>query len=153
MNTATRALYNKPSSGLVFSWPASWSWSQSLISILMVLVVFSAFGIVYVKDLNRRLSINLQQQQSQIQQAKVLSGKLLLEKSTVSRQSRVQTIAENDLGMVMPNGSNSVLLKLKDLPNTPSYPIYSSRDADDGCTQLAMKDTKSQCLQKVMVES
>ena len=90
---------------------------------LVVMLVLSAFGLVYAKDLNRRLSIQYQQAQAQQQQYQIAHGKLLLEKARCLA-SRVQMIAENDLGMVMPSSQNSVLLKVKDSINA-FLSIYS----------------------------
>ena len=125
MNTAARV---SPGWSVVstMSWSLNWNWRQFLIAGLMVSVVMSAFAIVYMKDLNRRLFITYQAQQQQQQQYQVARGKLLLEKSTWARQSRVQRIAENDLGMVMPTSNNVVLVDTKDLPLSSRFEVFSS---------------------------
>ena len=143
MNTATRMITPR-TLGIRFSLSFLSYWQQFVTIGLVVMLVLSAFGLVYAKDLNRRLSIQYQQAQAQRHQYQVAHGKLLLEKSTVSRQSRVQMIAENDLGMVMPSSQNSVLLKVKDLNQTPSYPIYSSND----CQRVIIKNAKTDCFQR-----
>lgn len=143
MNTATRMITSR-ALGVRFSMSFLSYWQQFMVIGLVVMLVLSAFGLVYTKDLNRRLSIQYQQAQAQQQQYQIAHGKLLLEKSTVSRQSRVQMIAENDLGMVMPSSQNSVLLKVKDLNQTPSYPIYSSND----CQSVTMQNAKTHCFQQ-----
>lgn len=78
--------------------------------LLIVAILLSAFGVVYTKDLNRRLFI--QYQSLQQEQAKAISrfSKLLLEQSTWATQSRVQRIAKNDLNMQLPTSENTVLV-------------------------------------------
>ncbi len=73
-------------------------------------VILSAFGVIYVKDLNRRLFIQYQNlQQVQAQEMSRFS-KLLLEQSTWSTQARIQRIAQHDLGMQLPTTANTVLV-------------------------------------------
>lgn len=77
---------------------------------LTLAVILSAFGVIYVKDLNRRLFIQYQNlQQAQAQEMSRFS-KLLLEQSTWSTQARVQRIAQQDLGMQLPTTANTVLV-------------------------------------------
>ncbi len=79
------------------------------IFVLFMCVFASAVGVVYMKDLNRRLFIQYQGLQQEQQQYNVDWGKLLLEQSTWSTQARVQSIASQDLGMVMPASSVTVM--------------------------------------------
>lgn len=73
-------------------------------------VILSAFAVIYVKDVNRRLFIQYQNlQQAQAQEMSRFS-KLLLEQSTWSTQARVQRIAQQDLGMQLPTTANTVLV-------------------------------------------
>ncbi len=81
--------------------------SRAIATLIVFLCVFtSAVGVVYMKDLNRRLFIQYQSLQEAQQQYDIDWGKLLLEQSTWSTQARVQSIARHDLGMVMPSRSN-----------------------------------------------
>jgi cell division protein FtsL len=80
------------------------------LAILFVCIFASAVGVVYVKDLNRRLFIQYQGLQQQKQQYDVVWGKLLLEQSTWSTQSRVQSIARKN-GMVMPTRAGVLLVR------------------------------------------
>ena len=77
---------------------------------LMMTVLLSAFAVVYVKDLNRRLFIQYQQLQASHNQLYINWGKLLLEQSAWSTQARVQHIAQQQLHMVSPT-PNQVVLK------------------------------------------
>lgn len=88
----------------------SFSWSSVIMPILAIACLASAFAIIYSKDLNRRLFIQLQQAQQVQAQSQTNWGKLLLEESTWSSPARVQTIARDRLNMVMPNPSDIVLV-------------------------------------------
>ncbi len=78
---------------------------------LVCLLLLSAFGVVYLKDLNRRLFIQYQNLQQEKAQEIVQWGKLLLEQSTWSTQSRIQQIAQRQLDMQVPNGRDIVLVE------------------------------------------
>ena len=111
MNTATRFVSVPDLSGrrkwgvFAINWRTGW-----LIALVLGLL-FSAFGVVYVKDLNRRLFIQYQTLQHEKSQHLVRFGKLLLEQSTWSTQARVQQIAEHRLGMKAPAKKHIILVK------------------------------------------
>ena len=86
---------------LNLSW-AEYFRKQMLLTILMVSFLFSAFGIIYVKDVNRRLMGNLQTLQVTSTTLHNSWSQLLLEKSTWDNQARIQAIAEHQLGMITP---------------------------------------------------
>jgi cell division protein FtsL len=85
----------------------SWSWGTK---VLIVLLVLSAFVMVYLKDLNRRTFIQYQNMVRANQQAQVDWGKLLLEQSTWSAQAHVQQVATDRLQMVTPTAKDIVLI-------------------------------------------
>jgi len=80
--------------------------------VLFFCVFASAVGVVYMKDLNRRLFIQYQGLQQDEQQSDIEWGKLLLEQSAWSTQTRVQSVATDNLGMVMPSRQNITLVDL-----------------------------------------
>ena len=80
---------------------------------LMIAVLISAFAVVYVKDLNRRLFIQYQQLQVQHNQLYIDWGKLLLEQSAWSTQARVQRVAQQQLHMVTPTPNQVALVKIQ----------------------------------------
>ena len=82
------------------------------VGLLAVSVLLSAFSVVYVKDINRRLLMRDQTYQAQNVDAYIEWGKLLLEQGAWSRQSRIQRIAVNQLGMHIPVAKNIVMVKL-----------------------------------------
>ena len=82
---------------------------------LVALLFFSAFGIVYAKDLNRRLLI----QEQVLEKENILAhehwGKLLLERGILARESRIHHFAEVRLKMVAPDPHQVRVAKLTDL--------------------------------------
>ena len=80
------------------------------VALLGVLVLLSAFSVVYIKDLNRRLLMRYQTYQTQNVSEYIEWGKLLLEQGTLSRQSRIQRIATEKLGMHIPRAKNIVMV-------------------------------------------
>ncbi len=80
-------------------------------TLLVAGILLSAFGVIYVKDLNRRLFIQYQTLEAVKTQSLVQWGKLLLEQSTWSTQSRIQQVAQRQLGMVAPSAKDIVLVE------------------------------------------
>ncbi len=74
-------------------------------------LLLSAFGVVYAKDLNRRLFVHYQNLQQAEQQYQVEWSKLLLEQGTMSTQSRIQMLAQKQLNMVVPSSKHIVLVE------------------------------------------
>ncbi len=89
------------STTLNLSW-ADFFRKRMFVSILTLSLLFSAFGVIYVKDVNRRLMGNLQTLQTSSATLHNSWSQLLLEKSTWDNQARIQTIAEHKLGMIAP---------------------------------------------------
>ena len=77
-----------------------------------IAILLTLFAIVYFKDLNRRMFLASQSLDRVMQVSNVQQGKLLLEQSTLTAQSRIQSIAQNKLGMVLPSAHNVVMLSL-----------------------------------------
>ncbi|OGT49367.1 MAG: cell division protein FtsL [Gammaproteobacteria bacterium RIFCSPHIGHO2_12_FULL_41_15] len=70
--------------------------------LLFFLIILSLFAIVFSKDLNRRKFIQYQTLLQAETQLQLDWNKILLEQSTLTTQSRVQKIAEQQLGMIAP---------------------------------------------------
>ena len=75
---------------------------QFFIGVFVAILLASAFSVIYLKDLSRRLFIHYQQLQQVQQQAENDWSKLLLEEGAWSTQQRVQNIATEQLGMMLP---------------------------------------------------
>lgn len=109
MNTAARVVQNR---NILFRHSDKVELSRQglWVFILISFLFVSAFAVVYLKDLNRRLFIQYQSLQKDNEQSRMDWGKLLLEQSALSTQARVQTIAQSKLGMVYPKSSDSVMV-------------------------------------------
>jgi cell division protein FtsL len=81
------------------------------VMLLIIIVFASAFAVVYVKDLHRRLFIDYQNLQDAQNQLYVNWGRLLLEQSTWSTQARVQTLAQQRLQMKTPAPKEILLVE------------------------------------------
>jgi cell division protein FtsL len=81
--------------------------NQSLgLILLIVAVLASALAVVYVKALDRNLFSDLQTLQQTRDDLRVAAGQLLLEQNTWAAPARVQAIAQQQLGMVVPGAKD-----------------------------------------------
>ena len=110
MNAAAKALAEN---SLSFDNIITKFFSKNILTtiILMIAVLFSAFSIVYIRQLDRQLFMNLQTEQHTRDNLHVEWSQLLLEQSAWGTQSRVQTLAENQLDMTLPKQKNIVLVR------------------------------------------
>ena len=105
MNTAARALAHGGFS--VESFFSQLVEQQLMVFVLLVsLVLTSAFAVIYEKDMNRRLFVDLQTLQSTRDRLHEEWGQLLLEQTTWATQSRIQHVAQERLDMVMPSSQD-----------------------------------------------
>lgn len=82
------------------------------ILVLVFLLLVSALGVVYVKDINRRLFITQHKLQVQSEQLQSENNKLLLEQSAWAAQARVQRVAQRQLQMQIPPSGDVVVIKV-----------------------------------------
>ena len=87
------------------TWPAT--------TMLLVAVVASAVGTVYVKHLSRSLFVELHALQKLDDDLAIEWGKLQLEESTWAQPDRVRTVAVERLHLYMPPGDSVVVLELR----------------------------------------
>jgi len=81
------------------------------LSLLVVLVMTSAISVVYSKHTNRKLFIELQQLNKNIDDLNIEWGKLQLEEGTWSDHGRIEKIARTKLNMLLPGINSVVYLK------------------------------------------
>jgi cell division protein FtsL len=110
MNAAVKVL--SPGSTLGRSSAVSWKLPELKVLVLVFFVLVSALGLVYIKDLNRRLFISLQQMQTQAEQLQADNNKLLLEQSAWATQARVQQVAKQQLDMQIPSSTDVIMIKV-----------------------------------------
>lgn len=83
----------------------------SLISLLAVLVMGSAISVVYSKHSSRKLFVELQQINKNIDELNVEWGRLQLEEGAWSDHGRVEQTARKNLKMSLPGVESVVYLK------------------------------------------
>ncbi len=81
--------------------------------VLIAAVLISALSLVYMTNLTRSLNASLEQSYAEHDQLHIQRGQLLLEKSTLTMQARVQDVAEGRLNMVVPEGKAVVIVDSK----------------------------------------
>ena len=81
------------------------------VGILALGLLMSAFGVIYAKDLNRRLFIQYHRLQQQQQHDQVEWSKLLLERGAWSTQTRIQKLAQQQLNMFVPSARKIIFIK------------------------------------------
>ena len=110
MNAAAR-LFNQGT--LSRSWVISVLLSRThFMNVILILAILtSSLGIIYVTNASRSLNATVQQTLEQRGKLHVQWGQLLLEKSTWVTQARVQRIAEHELKMVNPVTKAVVMIK------------------------------------------
>jgi cell division protein FtsL len=85
--------------------------SQMRVILLGFAVFLSCIAVVYIKDINRRLSVQSQMISSQANALKTEGDKMLLEQSAWSMQARIERIATNDLNMQLPSPDAVVMVR------------------------------------------
>ena len=78
---------------------------------LVLVVLFSAIGVVYIKDYNRRLFADYRSLQKEYTFLQAEHGKLLLEQNLVASRPHIQEVAEQELQMHMPAAGEVVMVK------------------------------------------
>lgn len=115
MNAATRVMSQDQAWGLGKSTDKSIRLSlsrQAILSFsLAMAVMFSAFAVIYMQNFNRQLYVQLQSNAHAKQAMQIESGKLLLEKSVWSGQSRIEDYAQNELAMTQPKRDKFIQIK------------------------------------------
>ena len=79
--------------------------------VLIVLMMISAFGVIYAKHQSRKLFVKLQSLHQARDDMDIEWGQLQLEQSTLATHSRVEGTAGAKLGMVIPEASQVVILQ------------------------------------------
>jgi cell division protein FtsL len=78
--------------------------------LLGLAVMLSALSTIYVTQVTRTLHASYQHNLLEQDHLQVERGQLLLERSTWMMQSRIQQVAENKLGMVVPDHNSVVII-------------------------------------------
>ena len=108
MNAVARAVFDD--SDLIKGISFSFDLPELKILVLAFLLLFSALGVVYAKDFNRRLFITNYQLQARTEHLLADGNKLLLEQSAWGAQARVQIVAQRQLQMQIPPSSEVMMI-------------------------------------------
>ena len=82
-----------------------------VITLLFVLVLASAIMLVYSKHQNRKLFVELQQLNHQVDELNTEWGQLQLEQSAWSGHGRIEKIARTRLSMVLPDSDEVIFIE------------------------------------------
>jgi cell division protein FtsL len=87
-------------------------WTRQQIAVLMLAsaVLLSALGTIYATHITRIMHASYQQALLEQDRLHITHGQLLLERSTWMMQGRIQQLAENQLGMVVPDHKSIVII-------------------------------------------
>lgn len=109
MNAAARLVHQSAlSRHLVFTYALTRK--QFAMVLLIMSVLFSAIGIVYVTHMTRIVNANYQRNLLEVNRLHIEKSRLLLEESALVMQARVQQQAENELGMIIPEYKSIVVV-------------------------------------------
>jgi cell division protein FtsL len=92
------------------TWVHVLTYRQLTLILLALAVLFSALGVIYMTEETRDLQATYQQHLREQDHLHLERGQLLLERSTWMMQARIQQIAENQLGMIIPNHKSVVIV-------------------------------------------
>jgi len=84
---------------------------KKTLTLVLVLVMVSSFGVIYAKHESRKLFVELQGLHKARDAMDIEWGQLQLEQGTLATHGRVESKASNKLGMVTPDANQVVILK------------------------------------------
>ena len=84
---------------------------QRVLPVLLALVLVSAIAVVYSRHLNRAAFDELQRLQQQRDEINIERGRLQLEQSTFATHSKIEQLARDRLGMVLPAPDSVKMVK------------------------------------------
>ena len=82
-----------------------------LVAVLLMMVVGSALGVIYSRHESRKLFVELQQLNKQVDELNIEWGRLQLEQSAWSAHGRIERIAGSKLNMKLPDADEVVYIK------------------------------------------
>ena len=80
--------------------------------LVLLLVVLSAFAVIYFTHINRQSTIKLDQLLTERDELDIEYRNLLLEQSSLSEHSVIESKAEKQLDMKRPSADSEVIIKL-----------------------------------------
>ena len=83
----------------------------AVVAVLILAIMSSAISVIYSKHQSRKLFVELQKLDKQIDELNIDWGRLQLEQSTWSSHGRVEKIARNKLHMTLPKANEILYIK------------------------------------------
>jgi len=80
-------------------------------SILLALLMVSALAVIYSKYQSRGLFIEIQRLERELDDYEIEWGQLQLEQTTLAEHSRIERLAYEKLGLVMPSREQIIFIK------------------------------------------
>lgn len=80
---------------------------------MVVMLLSSAVGVIYSKYRSRQLFIEIQKVERDLDRFEVEWGQLQLELTTLAEENRVERVARNKLGLVMPVKDKIIYLSFR----------------------------------------
>jgi len=87
--------------------------SWSIVTILIITIISSAFGVIYFQDVHRRLLIESQKLAHQRSLLQIEQGKRLLEHGVLAGEPRIEQLARKLLNMHAPRAADITLISAK----------------------------------------
>lgn len=82
-----------------------------ILGLLLLAVIGSALGVIYSRHESRKLFVELQQLNKQVDELNIEWGRLQLEQSAWSAHGRIERIAGKKLNMKLPDANEVVYIK------------------------------------------
>lgn len=82
-----------------------------LTALLLCLVMASSFAVIYSKHQSRKLFVEVQQLNKNIDELNIEWGRLQLEQSAWSAHGRIERIARKKLNMILPGAGDVVYVQ------------------------------------------
>lgn len=109
MNAAARLVHqNGISKQLV--WTNMLSFNNVGAVLLVFAILLSALSTIYITQMTREANAAYQRGELDYDRLQVERGQLLLERSTLMMQTRVQQVAERKLGMILPDHKKTIIV-------------------------------------------
>jgi len=83
----------------------------AMVAVLILAIMSSAISVIYSKHQSRKLFVELQKLEKQIDELNVDWGRLQLEQSTWSSHGRIEKIARTKLHMTLPKANEVIYIK------------------------------------------
>lgn len=85
--------------------------APAVLLLLLIAAASTAIAVVYARQQNRRVFVELERLNSERDELNIEFGRLKLEQATWAEANRIEQVARASLGMTFPSPSDSVVLQ------------------------------------------